>query len=64
MLYSSSTAAYLWKRDPEVEEVIEHLDQPARKGNWDALKKSELAWIEREMLRCQDDFVWAARNYF
>lgn len=64
MPYSSATAAYLWARDPEVEEMIKYFDQPGKKDNLKGLNSKELEWIAGQALKCQEDFIWAARNYF
>lgn len=53
-----------WHQDIEVAQLIEHLDQPERYGNWGALTPSEVATILKELDRCRQDFVYAARNYF
>lgn len=71
------TAPFKWSRDPEVSDLIEHLDK-----QWDkqydsrlsfeenklkslaALSKGEMGAIENEFDLCQEDFSYAARNYF
>ena len=38
--------------------------QPAGEcGNWTAIKKKELEIISQEIKRCQEDFVYFAKNY-
>lgn len=53
-----------WTQDREVFELIEHLNQPGKKGDWLALTKEEIAVVLGEVDRCRKDFVYAARNYF
>ena len=53
-----------WHQDIEVHELIEHLDQPAKRDRWDSLTPAEVRVILKELDRCRKDFVYAARNYF
>jgi DNA-directed RNA polymerase subunit RPC12/RpoP len=67
-----SGATSRWKRDVGIAELIEYLDQPkftisTPKGpveNPDALSSSDWKLIYKECDRCQDDFLYAAKNYF
>lgn len=53
-----------WRRDPGVDEMIRHLDEPGRYGNINALTKKEYQAVLEEGKRCADSFEYAARNYF
>jgi hypothetical protein len=53
-----------WVRDEGISELIEHFDQPDRRGRWDRLTPSEWRVIERELEKCRATFQYAARNYF
>jgi hypothetical protein len=53
-----------WSRDPGVDEMIQHLDQPNLYRNVNALNKKEYAAVVEEGRRCANDFEYAARNYF
>lgn len=61
-----------WKQDVGIRELIEYFDQSrflidSPKGpvvNWDALSSKDWETITREAGRCQENFVYAARNYF
>ena len=69
---SEFQATARWKRDPGISELIEYLDQPkflittpaGSYGDFDALSSADWNLIEKETLRCQSDFVYAAKNYF
>jgi hypothetical protein len=52
-----------WQRDPGIRELIRYFNQPERRGNWTAIKKKELEIISQEIKRCQEDFVYFAKNY-
>lgn len=54
----------IWRRDVEVVELISHFDQPGKKDEWEKLSHKEVDAIQREVQRCREDFVYAARNYF
>lgn len=53
-----------WVQDNAVRELIIHLDQEDKYGDWGALTRDELRAIEGEIRKCRKDFVYAARNYF
>lgn len=61
-----------WKRDVGIAELIEYFDQPkfvistnkGPVGNLDSLSRSDFDLIYTECNKCQDDFVYAAKNYF
>lgn len=53
-----------WHQDLEVYELIEHLNQPGKRDQWDSLTPAEIRTILKELDRCRKDFVYAARNYF
>jgi intein/homing endonuclease len=72
MISSEFQATARWKRDTGIVELIEYLDQPkflittptSSYGDFDALSSGDWNLIEKETLRCQADFVYAAKNYF
>lgn len=53
-----------WHQDLEVAELIEHLNQPDKYGDWNSLTRAEVQAILKEVDRCRKDFIYAARNYF
>lgn len=62
-MLSISNPAGRWGRDPFIAELIQHFDQPNR-DSWEKLKTSEVDEIAKEIARCQDNFEYAAKNYF
>lgn len=52
-----------WKRDAGIKELIEYFDRPA-KDSIEKLNSKESAAILDQINKCQDDFIYAARNYF
>lgn len=53
-----------WKRDPGVEELIKHFDDEKYVLDPGALTLAEIRQLAAEIKRCQEDFEYAARNYF
>lgn len=53
-----------WIQDTEVAQLIEHLDQEGKVGQWDKLSAAEYSVVLKELQRCRRDFIYAARNYF
>lgn len=62
-----------WERDSVVDEFIEHFDRRREDWQrnykdkctiWDFITASEFVQISEEAKRCQEDFSYAARNYF
>ncbi len=54
----------VWRREPEVVELIRYFDRKERINNWEAVTAAEELVILKELERCRSDFSYAARNYF
>lgn len=52
-----------WHRDPVIGEMIAYFDRP-EKCAIELLTKKEKSYITQEILKCQQSFEYAARNYF
>lgn len=64
MLIKTHDPGSRWKRDVGISELIIHFDQEDKIGNIEALTSAEVRTVLDEIRRCQEDFIYAARNYF
>ena len=53
-----------WHQDKDITQLIEYLDTPEKFENPDNLTPADQRVIMKEHVRCRQDFVYAARNYF
>lgn len=72
MITTASGLILPWGQDPDILELIKHLDQmqescwdeDSRRHRIELLPKSEYEEVIKQIGACQADFTYAARNYF
>jgi hypothetical protein len=68
--FSKGDTPSRWRQDKEVNELIEYFedsrftDQPNKAAAWAMMSAEEIKLIEKELVLCRNDFIYAARNYF